>query len=88
MSARAAGAEPIVITDLFQNRLDFAKTLVPGVKSLLVDQSWSPKQVAEKIKESAGMPLTLALEYTGVESSIHSAIFVSQGDACQLSTGE
>ena len=28
LSARAAGAEPIVITDLFQNRLDFVKKLV------------------------------------------------------------
>ena len=34
--------------------------------------------MAEKIKESAGLPLTLALECTGVESSIHSAILVSE----------
>lgn len=88
MSARAAGAEPIVITDLFQSRLDFAKTLVPGVKALLIDRNWNPKQVAEKIKETAGLPLKLALECTGVESSIHSAVFVSERNICQLNTSE
>jgi L-iditol 2-dehydrogenase len=36
LSARAAGAEPIVITDLFQSRLDFAKKLVPGVRTILI----------------------------------------------------
>ncbi|KAJ4468819.1 L-arabinitol 4-dehydrogenase [Lentinula aciculospora] len=75
LSARAAGAEPIVITDLFQSRLDFAKSLVPGVRTVLIDRTASPKAQAEVIKKAAGGPLQLALECTGVESSIHTAIF-------------
>lgn len=76
LSARAAGAEPIVITDLFQSRLDYAKRLVPGVRTVLIERGQSPKEAAKNIKEAAGGELTLALECTGVESSIHSAIYV------------
>ncbi|KAG6860878.1 hypothetical protein C0995_006433 [Termitomyces sp. Mi166 len=75
LSARAAGAEPIVITDLFQSRLDFAKTLVPGVRTILIQRNSSPKEQAERIKAAAGMSLAVALECTGVESSIHTAVY-------------
>ncbi|KAG6813881.1 hypothetical protein H0H92_006288 [Tricholoma furcatifolium] len=73
LSARAAGAEPIIITDLFQSRLDFAKTLVPGVRTVLIQRGSSPKEQAQQIKAIAGVPLAVALECTGVESSIHTA---------------
>ena len=87
LSARAAGAEPIVITDLFQSRLDFAKKLVPGVKPLLIEREWSPKEVGAKIKEISGVPLKLALECTGVQSSIHSAIYVGPYSSISLTLG-
>lgn len=77
LAARAAGAEPIVITDLFQSRLDFAKKLVPGVRTVLISRNSTAKESAQKIKEAAGLPLAVALECTGVESSVHSAIYVS-----------
>jgi hypothetical protein len=76
LSARAAGAEPIVITDLFQSRLDFAKKMVPGVRTVLIKPNTTSQEQAEQIKEAAGMPLTVALECTGVQSSIHTAIYV------------
>ncbi|KAF5350241.1 hypothetical protein D9758_007830 [Tetrapyrgos nigripes] len=75
LSARAAGAEPIVITDLFQSRLDFAKKLVPGVRTALISRTATPKEQAEVIKQVADTPLTVALECTGVESSIHTAVY-------------
>ncbi|KAF8809479.1 GroES-like protein [Phlegmacium glaucopus] len=78
LSARAAGAEPIVITDLFQNRLDFAKKLVPGVRTLLISRDTTSKEQAALVKEAAGGPLRIALECTGVESSIHTAIYSMQ----------
>jgi len=77
LSARAAGAEPIVITDLVQSRLDFAKRLVPGVRTILIERGSTPQESAEKIKSTAEGPLKIALECTGVESSIHTAIYVS-----------
>ncbi|KAG6854035.1 hypothetical protein C0991_011240 [Blastosporella zonata] len=75
LSARAAGAEPIVITDLFQSRLDFAKSLVPGIRTVLIQRGSSPKEQASQIKAAAEVPIAVALECTGVESSIHTAVY-------------
>ena len=78
LAAKALGATPVIITDLYQSRLDFAKTLYPGVKTVLVERSMSPEQVADKIKQAAdGADLKYALECTGVESSIRTCIFAS-----------
>jgi L-iditol 2-dehydrogenase len=75
LAARAAGAEPIVITDLDQGRLDFAKKLVPGVRTVKVEGGVSAKDLAGKIVEAMGMRPKVALECTGVESSVHAAIY-------------
>lgn len=79
LAARAAGATPIVITDIAESRLAFAKTLVPGVHTVAVERGLSSKDLAIKIKETANIPLGLsvALECTGVESSVQAAIYVS-----------
>jgi L-iditol 2-dehydrogenase len=77
LAARAAGAEPIVITDLVQSRLDFAKSLAPGVRTVLIDRNKSPKEQAAVITELAGGPVNVVLECTGFESSIHTGIYVS-----------
>lgn len=76
LSARAAGAEPIVITDLFQSRLDFAKKLVPGVRTVLIERGSTPKESAHKIKTVAECAMKVAIECSGVESSIHTAVHV------------
>ncbi|TFK29666.1 L-arabinitol 4-dehydrogenase [Coprinopsis marcescibilis] len=75
LSARAAGAEPVVITDLFQSRLDFAKKLVPGVRTVLIDPKATPEAEAERIKKLADGPVKVVLECTGAESSIRTAIY-------------
>jgi len=75
LAARAAGAEPVVITDLHASRLAFAKNLVPGVRTVQVSPSESPTETAAKIKEVMGIAPSLAMECTGVESSIHTAIY-------------
>ena len=49
---------------------------------MLVDKKLSPKEQAKVIKDIAGGPLQLALECTGVESSIHTAVFVSNQFTC------
>ncbi|GAA5820473.1 hypothetical protein JCM11251_005639 [Rhodosporidiobolus azoricus] len=80
LAARAAGAAPIVITDIAQSRLDFAKKLVPNVKTVLVERGVEPKDLAAQIKEQAGLPLgmSVTLECTGVESSVQTAIYASK----------
>ncbi|KAF5338337.1 hypothetical protein D9611_012456 [Ephemerocybe angulata] len=78
LAARAAGAEPIVITDLVQSRLDFAKTLVPGVRTVLIDPKKSPKEQAAIIREKAGQLVDLVLECTGFEGSIQTGIYATK----------
>lgn len=77
LSARAAGAYPLVITDLSQSRLDFAKKQVPQVKTVLVERGDSPETVAKKARDALGgeIGFKLALECSGVESSVTAAIY-------------
>lgn len=78
LAAKALGATPIIITDLFQSRLDFAKSLHPDVQTVLVERGRTAEEVALQIREAAGgVDLKFALECTGVESSIRTCIFVS-----------
>ena len=75
--AAAAGCEPLVITDLDQGRLDWAKRLIPRVHTVLVSRVDKPKDIAEKVKAVAGEEgIACALECTGVESSVSTAIYV------------
>jgi hypothetical protein len=78
LAAHAAGAAPLVITDLDDNRLEMAKRLVPRVRTVKVAAGVGPEGVAEDIKKALGREAGLVLECTGVESSIHSAIYVSR----------
>ncbi|KAL9123509.1 MAG: hypothetical protein Q9217_007059 [Psora testacea] len=72
----AAGAEPIVITDIEQSRLDFAKELCPRVRGYKVERGVGPEDAAKHIVEAAGgVQPKVAMECTGVESSINSAIY-------------
>ncbi|KAK4699985.1 hypothetical protein P7C70_g6270, partial [Phenoliferia sp. Uapishka_3] len=77
LAAHAAGATPIVLTDLSEHRLNFAKTLVPSVRTVVIERSWTAQEIATKVKEAAGLPggLNCALECTGVESSVQAAIY-------------
>lgn len=77
LAASAAGACPLVITDLVQSRLDFAKTLNPRVHTVLIERADKPEDIAAKVERAIGQKPALALECTGVESSIRAAIFVS-----------
>ncbi|KAJ5167441.1 L-arabinitol 4-dehydrogenase [Penicillium canariense] len=84
LSARAAGACPIVITDIDEGRLAFAKSLAPEVRTYKVQIGLSAEESAAGIinalndgKGSGPDALRpkLCLECTGVESSVNSAIW-------------
>lgn len=77
LAAHAAGAGPIVISDLDENRLKMAKALVPRVRTVLVEKDQDAKAVGASIKEAMGQEAKLVIECTGVESSIHAGIYVS-----------
>jgi L-iditol 2-dehydrogenase len=73
--ARAAGAAPIAITDISESRLDFAKKLVPSIRTILVERGVSAEEVAHRAVEAMGVQPRVAIECTGVESSIATAIY-------------
>jgi L-iditol 2-dehydrogenase len=75
LCCRAAGAEPIVITDIDEGRLKFAKELVPSVRTFKVERM-SPEDSAKAIVSAfGGIEPPVALECTGVESSVSAAIW-------------
>lgn len=76
---KAAGAEPIVITDIDEGRLAFAKEFCPSVRTLKVEFSDTPEQFAEKAVELAdGVEPAVVMECTGVESSVSGAIHAAK----------
>ncbi|KAK4938323.1 hypothetical protein LTR10_021207 [Elasticomyces elasticus] len=75
LAAHAAGANPIVIVDLDENRLKIAKSLLARVRTIRVDVEMSGKDVGEQVKAALGKEAKLAFECTGAESSVQSAIY-------------
>lgn len=72
----AAGAEPIIITDINPSRLKFAKDLVPRARTYKIEPGVSSEQAgAEIVKLGNGIQPSVALECTGVEASVASAIW-------------
>jgi len=75
LAARAAGCHPIVITDLFASRLEFAKKLVPQVSTVTIDKADKHNDVADKVVKAAGGKVKVALDCSGAEASIWAAIY-------------
>ncbi|UQC83906.1 L-arabinitol 4-dehydrogenase [Colletotrichum lupini] len=75
LAASAAGANPIVITDINQTRLDMAKKAVPRVRTVLITAGKEPQATAEDIKGALGQEAKIVLECTGVESSVVTGIY-------------
>lgn len=74
----AAGACPIVITDISESRLEFAKTICPRVITHKVERD-SAEVAGRKIVDSfGGVEPAVTMECTGVESSIAAAIWASK----------
>jgi len=72
----AAGACPIVITDIDAGRLKFAQSLVPRLATYQVPMGKSAEECAEGIISTmGGIRPRVAMECTGVESSVASAIW-------------
>lgn len=64
---------------LDENRLAVARRLVPRVRTILVDRSLDTKSLGAKIIATLGTPTKLVIECTGVESSIHTGIYIRIG---------
>lgn len=80
--AKASGCTPIVISDLSEERLKFAKKLVPEVVAYKVNTKISPQENAMEIRKIFGPneenSPSRVLECTGVESSIITGAYVTK----------
>lgn len=75
VACRAAGCEPVVITDVDGGRLEFAKGVVAGVRTVKVDIKESAEELGRRVVVAMdGEEPAVAMECTGVESSIAGAI--------------
>jgi L-iditol 2-dehydrogenase len=92
--AKAAGACPLVITDLDRGRLDFAERFVPGAVGVQVDLTKSPQEMAmavrEVVREKGGDVPRVVFECTGVQSSVITASFVPRpaGEVIVIGVGK
>ena len=86
LASHAAGCTPIAITDIIESRLEFAKKLIPSVKTILLNKGDGPETNAQRIQDALGMRPRVAMECTGFESSITAAIYVRPLAHFQLRT--
>ncbi|KAF2459115.1 L-arabinitol 4-dehydrogenase [Lineolata rhizophorae] len=76
LCAQAAGCSPLAITDLDTGRLVFAKKLVPRVRTFQVLKGKTPLEcAADIIATMDGNKPRVAIECTGAESSVATAIY-------------
>jgi len=75
LCCQAAGACPLVITDIDEGRLKFAKKLVPSVITFKVSRMSAEESGKAIIEAFGGIEPAIALECTGVESSVSAAIW-------------
>lgn len=92
--AKAAGACPLIITDLDRGRLDFAEKFVPGAVGVQVDLRKSPQEMAVVLREvvekqGGGVPRSV-FECTGVQSSVVTASYVPRpaGEVIVIGVGK
>ena len=72
--ARASGACPIAITDIDQERLDFARNFVPSCIPVKISPDVPPEEMAITIVQALGCEAPrVVFECSGVQSSIITA---------------
>lgn len=102
-AAKASGAWPLVITDVNDSRLAFARSLIPGVRTYLVTMSKTPLQCSEEIRNLYGVAPrdvekglaspdeyrapATVLECTGMESSIITAAYACRRNGMVMVVG-
>jgi L-iditol 2-dehydrogenase len=74
LAAKAMGADSIILTDISQSRLDFAKQ-VGATYVLLADND--PQVTAKRVVETLGSQPNISIECSGAESSIQTTFYAT-----------
>ena len=74
----AAGACPLVITDISDSRLEFAKKMCPRVITHKVERMSAEDAGKAIVKSFGGIEPAITMECTGVDSSIGAAIWATK----------
>jgi len=74
LAAKAMGADSIIMTDISQPRLDFAKKV--GATHVLLAES-DPQTTAQRISETLGTMPDISIECSGAESSIQTTFYAT-----------
>ncbi|KAI0421745.1 GroES-like protein [Xylaria grammica] len=78
LCCKAAGACPLVITDIDEGRLKFAKELCPSVITHKVERLSAEDSAKAIVASFGGIEPAVTMECTGVESSIAAAIWATK----------
>ncbi|KAI0438027.1 putative sorbitol dehydrogenase [Xylaria telfairii] len=78
LCCKAAGACPLVITDIDEGRLKFAKEVCPSVITYKVERMSAEDSAKAIVGAFGGIEPAVTMECTGVESSISSAIWATK----------
>ncbi|ESP05658.1 hypothetical protein LOTGIDRAFT_208637 [Lottia gigantea] len=85
LTAKARGAAEIIMTDIDQSRLDFAKSL--GANHILKVTSRDPQVTANQIEEIMGDKVDITIECSGAPPSIRTGIFATAPGGCVVLVG-
>ncbi|KAI3340668.1 GroES-like protein [Ustulina deusta] len=78
LCCKAAGACPLVITDIDEGRLKFAKEVCPSAITHKVERMSAEDSAKAIVASFGGIEPAVSMECTGVESSIASAIWATK----------
>jgi L-iditol 2-dehydrogenase len=89
MVARAQGAAAVAICDIELSRIEYAKKIMPGIGSYVVDMKASADKNAENIIKEAlgGHQPNITIECSGAESAMQTAIYVTKSGGCVTMVG-
>lgn len=87
--AKAFGAEKVVLVDILQRKLDFAKTFVKGCGTFIPDSKASAEKNAAKIIEDFGLGdgADIVMEASGAEPSVQTGVHVARVGGSYVQAG-
>ncbi|KAJ8718679.1 hypothetical protein PYW08_002916 [Mythimna loreyi] len=86
LSAKAMGASSVLITDILQSRLDFAKTLGAD-HTLLVTRDSKEDEVVAKIHELLGCQPDVSFDASGAQATVRAAMLATKSGGVAVLVG-